>query len=158
MWAVPIKRAKNNGIIKMNSNRFQMMCALYIPPIRPENAYLLHKGKYYCSGEVLFHWFGFDWTSVNLLLIQHNKAAGSWKPVKLEVSCTVMLPLQSKRVLSALALPTDIVVNDWQWLRRIFRWSMPYLSLTLFNDPFPLSISLSFYRRRYGWIPVDCLL
>ena len=48
--------------------------AFHLKP-KPEDNYLLRKGKYHCTADLLFDWFGFD---PNLCLIQHKPS--SWIP------------------------------------------------------------------------------
>ena len=42
---------------------------------RADNTHLLWKGKYHCSADLLFEWFGLNWTKlVNMHLIQQNQS------------------------------------------------------------------------------------
>ena len=53
-----------------------------------DNTHLLCKGKYHCTDDLLFDWFGLDQTTKF-----HMSKAPESKQVKHEISCTVILPL-----------------------------------------------------------------
>ena len=58
--------------------------------IGPENTHLLRKGKHHCTADLLFDWFKLLCLS---LIDKIFTSSAQSKPVKQEVSCTVILPL-----------------------------------------------------------------
>ena len=77
-------------VLSLPQNIYQ--CSMNYWKADAENIPLLHKGKYHCTANLLCHWFGFDQTCKSASKLNINKVAES-KPVKQEVSHTVILPL-----------------------------------------------------------------